>query len=156
MRDSLRLSPNLLLAFKSSNTSIVASSIDVNGAGPRPALTDARTNITVVLDPQTFLPSRIRAFENHQILGPSTSDFRLYNYTRIDGINFPRNMKLLYNNDLMLTEMHVDSITVNPKFDSGFFAGLPLSEVNSTILALPPTVPQRSEIYNSAEVFDAV
>jgi len=143
------------LAFKMSNTSLSASQIDVNGAAPHPSLTDASTNLTIIFDPETFLPSRVRSYENHQIFGPSISDFLVYNYTEIDGIQFPRNFKLLYNEDLMLIEMLVDTIVVNPTFDPDFFIGLPVSEVNSTLLALMPTAAQQTEIYTPAEVFES-
>lgn len=116
-------------------------------------MTDTVTNITVILDPQTFLPTRIRAYEDHQIFGLSTNDFLVYNYTEVNGIQFPLNVRVLYN-DKMLIEMLTDSITANPTFDANFFAGLPLSEVDTTILALQPSVPQQSEFYNSAEVFE--
>lgn len=152
VRDSLRLTPNLLLTFLSSN-SVQASEIDINDVGPHPAVTDTVTNITVILDPQTFLPTRIRAYEDHQIFGLSTNDFLVYNYTEVNGIQFPLNVRVLYN-DKMLIEMLTDSITANPTFDANFFAGLPLSEVDTTILALQPSVPQQSEFYNSAEVFE--
>ena len=154
VRDSLRLSPKLLLTMKTSGGTLSASQIDVNEAGPHPAVTDSATNLTVIFDPVTFLPSRVRSVEDHLVLGPSANDYLLYNYTMINGVNFPRNFKVLYNEDLMLIEMLVDQITVNPTFDANFFAGLPLSQVNSTTLALPPTAPQGSAVYGQAEVFE--
>lgn len=79
----------------------------------------------------------------------------LYNYTDVDGIKFPRNFKLLYNLDLMLIEILVDAVTVNPIFEARFFEGLPLSDVNSTVFKNPPTAPQLSETYTPAEVFES-
>ena len=155
MRDSLRLSPVLVLAFKSLNSSLSISEVDINRAGPHPAVTDTSTNLTIIFDPHTFLPTRVRAYEDHQVFGQSTSDFVLYNYTEIEGIKFPRNFKLLYNEDKMLIEMLVNSITVNPVFEANFFTGLSPSEVNSTFLALPSTAPQQSLVYTPAEVFES-
>ena len=154
MRDSLRLFPNLLLTLKSSSGTLSASLIDVNGAGPHPAVTDSATNLTVIFDPTTFSPSRVRSYEDHLVLGLSANDYLLYNYTMVNGVNFPRNFKLLYNEDLMLIEMLVDQVTTNPNFTANFFDGLPLSQINSTTSALPPTAPQGSEIYGQAEVFE--
>ena len=155
VRDAWRLSPSLLLTLRISNSTLVASTVDINNVGPRPAITDSSTNLTIIFDPDTYLPSRIRAYENHQIFGPSTSDILLYNYTKIEGVSFARNIKLLYNEDLLLQEMLYDSITVNPELSSDFFAGLPESAINQTLFGLPPTVPQQSELYNSAEVFES-
>ena len=155
VRDSLRLSPNLLLILKAPNSYLTVSETDVNGVGPHPTLTDANTNLTIIFDPRTYLPSRIRAYEDHQVFGPSTSDFLLYNYTEIDGIQFPRNFKLLYNEDNMLIEMLVDTITVNPTFDTDHFAVVPLSEIGSTILGNPPTPARDSQTYTPAEVFES-
>ena len=128
--------------------------MDVNGVGPHPTLTDSTTNLTIIFDPKAFLPTRVRALEDHQVFGPSTSDLVLYNYTEVDGIKFPRNFKILYNLDVMLIETLVDVITVNPTFEADFFDGLPLDEVNSTVFKNAPTAPQESEIYTPAEVFE--
>ena len=155
VRDSLRLSPTLLLTFQLSNSSLKASEIDINGNGPHPAVTDPATNLTVIFDPHTFLPELIRAYEDHQILGPSTNDYLVYNYTAIDGVQFPQTFKVLYNQDLLFIQQLVDVITTNPNFTAGFFDGLPDSEANSTVTTLPPTVPAVSDVYTPAEVYES-
>lgn len=155
VRDAWRLSPSLLLSIASSNSHITASTLEVNGIRGHPSITDASTNITVVFDPETFLPSRIRVYEDHQIFGRSTSDMLLYNYTEIDGIKFAKNVKLLYNEDLMVLEMLYGSIKTNPSLPTNFFLGLPSTIINETIFELQPAAAEVSETYTSAEVFES-
>lgn len=137
-----------------STSSLTASNMTVNNVVSNPALHDSSTNLTVIFDSETYLPSRIRAYEDHLILGPATSDLILYNYTETEGIMFARNTKLLYNSDVMLQEILYDSITVNPKLSDDFFAPLPPAIANQTLFAIPPTVPEASELYGAAEVFE--
>ena len=154
-RDAWRLSPALLLSFETMRANLVASTVNINGAEPHPALVNSALNLTVVFDPDTFLPTRVRAHENHKIFGPSTNDILLYNYTEIEGIRFAQNVKLLYNEDLMLQEMLFDSIIINATFPSDFFTGLSYNMINQTIFGLPPTPPAFSDLYDSAEVFES-
>ena len=97
-----------------------------------------------------YVPTKIIKFS-----GRSTNDILLYNYTEIRGFHLARNMKLLYNEDLMLQEMLYDSITRNPTFPSDVFTGLPESAVSGTLFGLPPAAAQESELYTSAEVFES-
>ena len=129
--------------------------LQINDIPNHPALTDASTNITVIFDPHTFLPTRVRVYEDHQIFGRSTNDILLYNYTVIDGISFAQNVKLLYNEDLMILEMLYESFNVNPVFPPNFFSGLSIALINQTVLGLPPKAAEVSNLYNSAEVFDS-
>ena len=129
--------------------------VHVNGIEGHPAITDASTNITIIFDPETSLPTRIRVYEDHQIFGHSTSDMLLYNYTEIAGVKFPRNFKLLYNDDLMVLEMLFGSIEINFDFAEDFFSGLPNNAINQTVLGLQPYAAKQSETYSSAEVFDS-
>ena len=137
-----------------STSSLTAMSVVVNDVALNPAIHDFSTNLTIIFDPDTYLPSRIRAYEDHLILGRSTNDIILYNYTKTNGVQFARNIKLLYNEDTMLQEILYDSITVNPTLSADFFAPLPESEVNKTLFGIPPIPPQVSEEYGAAEVFE--
>ena len=141
--------------MQKAKSTLTASTMNVNNDGLYPALSDTSRNLTVIFDPETYLPSRIRAYENHQIFGQSTSDVLLYNYTEIHGVQFARNMKLLYNEDLMLQEMLLDSITANPTLPSDFFDEIPESAINQNLFGLRPTAPEISVEYNSAEVFES-
>lgn len=155
LRDAWRLSPNLLLSIWSAKSSITTSSFAVNGIEGHPAVTDASTDITIIFDPQTFLPSRIRVYEDHQIFGRSTSDMLLYNCTETDGITFARNIKLLYNEELMILEMLYSSIVINSSLRADFFAGLPSTMINETISGLQPAAAEVSVTHTSAEVFES-
>ena len=119
-----------------------------------PAIHDAATNLTVIFDPETYLPTRVRAHEDHQILGSSTSDYVLYNYTETDGIMFARNIKLMYNSNIMLQEILYDDIIVNPTLSDDYFAPLPVSAVNQTLFGIPPTPALQVGPYSPAEVFE--
>ena len=155
VRDAWRLSPALVLSMAAASPSTLTSmGMSVNDVASNPAIYDCSKNLTVIFDPYTYLPKRIRAHEDHHILGPSTNDIMIYNYTNTDGIMFPRNLKLLYNQDMMLEEVLYDSITVNPNLSADFFAPLPMAAVNQTLFGIPPTKPEPSEEYGEAEVFE--
>lgn len=140
--------------MEASSSTLTAFTMTVNDCASYPAIHDSLTNLTIIFDPSSYLPSRIRAYEDHLILGPSTSDVILYNYTETAGIKFARNIKLLYNEDIMLQEILYDSVSVNPKLSSDFFAGLPEAAINQTMFGMPPMPPKASEKYGAAEVFE--
>lgn len=110
--------------------------------------------MTVLFDPDTYLPHIIRVYEDHHIFGNSTSDFVVYNYTTVAGVKFPRRFKLLYNEDNLLIDFLIDNIDVNPSFPAGFFDGLPENQINSTIFQTPPVPAVVSAVYGDAEVFE--
>ena len=56
VRDAWRLSPALLLSLQHSNSTI-ASTVHVNDAGRHPAIIDLSLNLTIIFDPETYLPS---------------------------------------------------------------------------------------------------
>ncbi len=134
-----------------SSPQITASPVTVRGV-EFPAVTDHVHNLTVVFDPSNNLPYLVRAYEDHLIFGPSTNDLVLYNYTKVDGLSFPRRIKIMYNEQHMLFDSIVGPIDVNPSFPANFFDGLPQSEIKSTELQLPPTPPQAATEYGDAEV----
>ena len=132
---------------------LIATTLTMHGIS-YPAVTDAYLNITVAFEPDTHLPYIIRSYEDHHIYGNSTSDFVVYNYTAVAGVRFPRRIKLMYNEDNMLIDTLIDTVEVNPSFPSDFFQGLPVSEVNRTLLQISPVPPSPSAEYGDAEVFE--
>lgn len=128
--------------------------VQINDGKSHPAITDSSLNLTVIFDPKTYLPARVRAYEDHPILGRSTNDLVLYNYTIVDGISFPQNVKLLYNEDLMLQEIYLDTFKINPALDPTFFDGLPVSISNQTFSGAPPAPPQYSQFFSEAQIFE--
>lgn len=130
------------------------SSVKINDDRYHPAITDSSLNITVIFDPDTYLPARVRAHEDHAIFGPSTNDVVLNNYTNANGVSLAQNVKLLYNDDLMLQEIYFDSFKMNPSVPSDFFEGLPESVSKQTFSGAPPAPAIYSEEFNPAEVFE--
>jgi hypothetical protein len=151
VRDARRFSPAIVRTLQYSNDTLSTSSVKINDGHLYPAVT---LNLTVIFDPTTYLPSRIRAYEDHPIFGPSTSDIVLYNYTIVSGMSFAQNMKLLYNEDLMLQEIYLDTFTINPTLPSDFFQGLPPAISNQTVSGAPPAPAQYSELFNPAHIFE--
>lgn len=86
----------------------------------------------VVLDPENHLPLLIRTFENHRILGPTTRDSQLFNYKEVDGILFPQNQKVIYNENSIIKETDISQAYVNRAFEKGFFSGLTPEETETT------------------------
>lgn len=154
VRDALRLSPKLLLQMQANTHSLSAESITYHETGPFPAVTDHSLNITVIFDPETFLPYLIRSYEDHLIFGNSTNDYVLTNYTETSGMMFPRLVQIMYNENSLLLHSLRDTITINATFTDGFFSGLPLSLINETYSLLPPSAPVSSTEYGAAEVFE--
>lgn len=149
-RDAIRGSPQLLLILQQS-TNITASQISVRSVD-FPAVIDHILNLTVIFDPLTYLPYLVRAYEDHAIFGPSTNDLVLYNYTVVEGVSFPRRIKIMYNEQNMLFDTIIGDIEVNPTFPPNYFDGVSVSEINSTEAQLPPTKPMPSVEYGDAEV----
>ena len=118
------------------------------------AISDNKLNLTVLLDPVTYLPYTIRAYEDHLIYGRSTNDLVVYNYTTVAGVRLPQRIKIMYNEENMLLDMLTGPPKANPTFPAGYFDGLPISEVNNTFLQVPPSPAAPSKEYGEAEVFE--
>ena len=148
----MRLYPKLLLGFAVTPV-LTASEIKFHGI-EHPALTDAYLGITVLFKTYTYLPYISRTYQRHDIYGNSTNDFVVYNYTSVAGVQFPRRIKLIYNEDNMLIHPLIGRIDVNPSFPSDFFSGIPLSQISNTGLGLPPSPPADTP-YGNAAVFES-
>ncbi|KAH7325578.1 hypothetical protein B0I35DRAFT_493444 [Stachybotrys elegans] len=107
-------------------------------------LHDNRLNLTIALDPESFLPFIVRSFEDHPIRGLTFKDLQLYDYTEVEGIKFPRQQKMLYD-DSTIEETVVSRIRVNPAFDAEFFQGL---DPNATTTV--PSPPEQAPDYGHA------
>ena len=132
---------------------ITASTIQVR-KNSYPALTDNKLNLTVLLDPVTYLPYSIRAYEDHHIYGMSANDLVVYNYTTVAGVQLPQRIKIMYNEENMLLDMLTYPPKANPKFEPGYFDGIPLSQVKNTEFGFSPAPAAKSDIYGEAEVFE--
>ena len=103
-----------------------------------PAITDNKLSLTVLLDPVTYLPYTIRAYEDHLICDRSTNDLVVYNYTSVAGVQLPQRIKIMYNEENMLLDMLTGPPKANPTFPAGYFDGLPVNEVKNTFFAGSP------------------
>ena len=133
---------------------MTAEQIYYNSAGPYPSVHDPSLNLTVLFDPETYLPYVVRAYENHRLFGLSTNDFVLNNYTAIDGIQFPQYIHTMYNERNLLVHTIRDAITINPSFAAGFFDGLSQDLIAQTGSQLKPAAAEVSTEYDAAEVFE--
>ncbi|RSL96332.1 hypothetical protein CDV31_013510 [Fusarium ambrosium] len=104
---------------------------------------DHNLELAVMFDPDSNLPYMIRSYENHPIFGPSTNDLLMMNYTSIQGVQFPRQFKTIYNNQHLLSNYIADEVIVNPGLDPTFFDGPAGQE--------PPALARNSE-YSFAEI----
>ncbi|KAK5163002.1 uncharacterized protein LTR77_011057 [Saxophila tyrrhenica] len=154
VRDAWRFSPAIVRSLQASTGTLATSMVQINDARLHPAVTDDSLNLTVIFDPETYLPARVRAYEDHPILGPSTNDVLLYNYTMVDGISLPQNIKLLYNEDLMLQEIQLNNFKINPSFPPTQFQGLPPAITNQTVSGAPPSPALYPEFATPAQIFE--
>jgi hypothetical protein len=100
---------------------------------------DPQLNLTIALDPDSFLPLIVRSFEDHPTRGLTFKDLQLFDYTEAEGVQFPRQQKMLYD-DFILEETEVSRVHVNVIFDADFFQGLDSNET-TTIPSSPETAP---------------
>ncbi|UKZ48031.1 hypothetical protein TrVGV298_002267 [Trichoderma virens] len=154
VRDATRLSPKLLLNIQKHQWALSTDEIYYHSAGPYPSVHDHSLNLTVLFDPETYLPFVVRAYENHRIFGPSTNDYILANYSVIDGLRIPQTVHTLYNEGNLLFHTIRDAITINPQFEAGYFDGLSNDQIGQTGSQLKPTPAESSSEYDPAEVFE--
>ena len=73
----------------------------------------------------------------HPIYGPSTNDLYLTNYQPLAGNQsrtlFPRYVRRIYNSsavplNAVLEDFEIESVTINPSFETDFFDGLPVNQ----------------------------
>ncbi|KAF2740595.1 hypothetical protein EJ04DRAFT_481728 [Polyplosphaeria fusca] len=126
------LSPKLTLKMKSNSASISVVSIALNGI-QMPAVHDSSLDLTLILDPKTYIPHIVRTAETHEIYGPCTYDMYLTNYRVVDGLMFPHQITNVYNSsatnlNAALENYIIEEITTNPSFASDFFSGIPANE----------------------------
>ncbi|CAN9433575.1 unnamed protein product [Alternaria alternata] len=110
-----------LLVSKISTGQFTLRSEPVEGDLLLPAVFDQSLNISVLFDPDTYLPFAIRTYEDHPFFGPSTNDLRVYDYIRVDGLMIPRHFKIIYNNKRLITDFLADEVSVNFDVEPSFF-----------------------------------
>ncbi|KAH6952529.1 hypothetical protein BKA56DRAFT_504985 [Ilyonectria sp. MPI-CAGE-AT-0026] len=142
IREAHRMSPLLLLEMISNNKSTVRhEKIDIHVS--LPAVHDAVLNLTVIFDPETWLPYIIRSHESHGILGQSTQDLVVLEYTSVNGVQFPTRFKSIYNGLKVFADYAISEVLVNVPVDMAF-------ETHGG--RQPEHVPTQSTSYNFAEI----
>ncbi|KAJ4162938.1 hypothetical protein NW754_014359 [Fusarium falciforme] len=143
INEAYRWSPILLFTIFSNNNYSLREEEIVSGQ-KLPAVYDATLDLTVILDPKTYLPYIIRSYENHKIFGRSTHDLLLQDYALVDGIMLPRRFKTYYNEDLLLTDYVADEVLVDTNLEPTLFDA-PGSRAEANI-------PIRDSSYDFAEI----
>lgn len=91
----------------------------------------------------------IRTFENHRIFGPTTRDLQLFNYKEVEGILFPLNQKIIYNDIAIIEETDISHVYVNRVFEQDFFSGLTPEDTGTS-----PSPPKSTPGYEHAFLGD--
>ncbi|KAF5018931.1 hypothetical protein F66182_9073 [Fusarium sp. NRRL 66182] len=86
------------------------------------AVHDESTGIVVLLDSDTYLPHIVRSYSDHPIFGPSTYDLLVYNYTEVEGVQFPQRFKSIVNNKHVTAEYVADQILINSNHAPDLFS----------------------------------
>lgn len=110
------------------------------------AVHDETTGISILFDPDTHLPHIIRSYEDHPFFGPSTHDLLVYNYTEVDGAQFPQRFKTVYNNKHVIGDYAADQVLTTVDQVQDFFS----RPGNGTVPE--GSVPTRDPEYSFAEI----
>ncbi|RTE84456.1 hypothetical protein BHE90_001057 [Fusarium euwallaceae] len=139
-----KMSPKLLLEMEMhrlTRTTVAINNVEF------PAVHDHNLDIVVAFDLETKLPYIIRSFEDHAIFGRTENDLRLYNYTEVDGIQFPTHRFVFQNGTAIIEQTDFSRVIPNPDFSADFFNGLEESK-SATPRAAPAKIPE----YSHAEI----
>ncbi|CBX98081.1 hypothetical protein IAQ61_010184 [Plenodomus lingam] len=86
-----------------------------------PAVFDHTFNMSVLINPTTYLPFAIRTWEDHPFFGPSTKDLRVSDYTSVDGLMIPRRFKTKYNNKRLINDFLANEVSIDVNLGPTFF-----------------------------------
>ncbi|KAJ4320248.1 hypothetical protein N0V84_005946 [Fusarium piperis] len=106
------------------------------------AVHDQHLDIVVAFDRETKLPYIIRSFEYHAIFGRTENDIRLFNYTEVDGIQFPTHCLFLQNGTAIVEQTDFSRVITNPDF----------SGLEETQSATSRVAPAKLPEYSQAEI----
>ncbi|KAH7116419.1 hypothetical protein EDB81DRAFT_668834 [Dactylonectria macrodidyma] len=111
-----------------------------------PGVHDESIGLTILFHPDTKLPYIIRSYEDHPFFGPSTHDLLVYNYVEVDGVEFPRRFKTIYNNKHVIADYAADQVLSNLELEEGFFSRPGTGTVPED------SIPTRDPEYGFAEI----
>jgi len=121
-RELRRASPLLLLEMRN-NPDRLSGSADIAIGGvsyPSVNYNAGAYTYTVLFDPQTGLPARIRTLDYDNVWGDVTYDLVLSGWTNMDGIRVPVSQKYELNGR-MITDVTLTEVTVNPAVPASRF-----------------------------------
>lgn len=114
------------------------------------------SELSIIVNATSHIPYKIRALERHATFGNSTNDLLLSNYSTVSfggnsslGLLLPHRLQTVFNSADILEDVKLDSITINPTFERGFFDPLPVSDKQT-----PPQSPKQSNVYPRSEVHE--
>ncbi|KAK5996230.1 hypothetical protein PT974_04661 [Cladobotryum mycophilum] len=114
------------------------------------------SELSLVVNMTSYVPYKIRSYEQHATFGNSTNDVLFSNYSAVSvkaqpklSFLLPFRLQTIYNSATVLEDVKLDSISINPIFKSGFFDPVPEPDGHSS-----PQAPQQSVIYPRSEVHE--
>ena len=116
----------LLLYHMIQGGQVECADLEINGIS-LPAVYDPITNLTIGMDPTTYLPHVVRISEYNQVFGASTNDLYLANYQPPNSSNtstsmmLPRRFETVYNGGATIQDVLFENVEINPVFDAGQF-----------------------------------
>jgi hypothetical protein len=114
------------------------------------------SEISLIVNATSHIPYKVRLTEQHATFGLSTNDLLLSNYSTVSfgdnssmSLQLPHRLQTVYNSTEVLEDVKLDSISINPTFETGFFDPISTSDSQS-----PPQAPQQSTSYPRSEVHE--
>ncbi|KAL7931776.1 hypothetical protein V8C35DRAFT_329443 [Trichoderma chlorosporum] len=114
------------------------------------------SEFSLIVNATSHRPYKIRTLETHATYGHTTNDLLLSNFSTVSfndksGLNLqlPHRLQTVYNSTDVLEDVKLDSISINPKFEAGFF-DLVLSPKDTS----SPQAPKQSDLYPRSEVHE--
>src|SRR5262249_21649480 len=121
-RELWRASPLLLLQMRHQADKGSASPATTIGRGTYPALTyqSGPHTLTLIFDPQTHLPARIRTLDYDNVWGDSTYDLTLADWRTLGGLQTATNQHYELNGKIVV-EIKITDVSANAPLPAGRF-----------------------------------
>ncbi|KAK4901059.1 hypothetical protein LTR49_027333 [Elasticomyces elasticus] len=123
---------------------------------------DHNLNLSLLVDPESNMPRMIRAYEDHEVYGLSTSDLLLSEYRKVSSkenaaLVLPHRLQTIYNSEHLLEDFPLDEIIINPGIQASFFNGQPAPpnpDDPTSNQGMGPERPAQSSQYPRPEVHE--
>ncbi|ETR97499.1 hypothetical protein M419DRAFT_91426 [Trichoderma reesei RUT C-30] len=112
--------------------------------------------LSLIVNATSHRPYKIRSLETHATYGNVTNDLLLSNYSTVGfddestfSLQLPYRLQTIFNSTDVLEDVKLDSISINPPFQTGFFDPvLPAEDTSS------PQAPKQNPLYPRSEVHE--